>query len=1043
MEINTQRSMNKSLHYIAGGGEMGAQVRACNWESSLVGSIENWPQSLLITLGILLHSKFPMFLFWGPHHICFYNDAYRTLLRNNGTQPEILGQKGEEAWPEIWHIIKPHVDQVLSGGEATWSEDQLIPINRNGKLEDVYWTFSYSPVVGETALPSGVFVTCIDTTDKVANLKNLTESNDQLSFAIEATKLGTWDYNTITNKFVGNNRFKDWSGLPHKMEIDFSSGINVVVEHDQSRVSEAFQKALDYESGGLYDIEYSIINSINNQERVVHAKGKAWFGDDKKAYRINGTLQDITEANKANEKLQESQQRLNNERIVLYNSFMNAPAGIAILKGETHIYEFANSNYEKKVGKKIIIGKSLKELFPEIEQQGMIAMVDQVYRTGEPFIANELLIALDTKGDGILERFFLNLVVQPLKNEAGEVERLLAHIIDVTEEVETRSKIEASEEKYRCLFDSIDQGISIVELIFDENNKPIDYRFIENNTIFQQQTGLPDLTNKTARESIPSLEDFWYETYGNVVITGEPIKFTHKAEALNSWFDVYAFKLGSTESKKVAILFTNITDRMQSEEKIKRSEEKIRNFILQAPVAMCLYRSPEYTIEIVNEEMLKIWDKSLDSVFNRSIFEALPEIKGQGFDALFLKVFTTGEKFTAFGIPLTLFRNGRPRTIYVNVVYQAYREDDGVVCGIVEVVVDVTEQVLAAQKIEESEAFNRTILESSPDCLKVLDIEGRIQYMNYNGLCHMEIDDFSTIKDSNWCTLWGNENEALVKASIDKALTGETVQFTAFCKTAKGTPKWWDVMVSPIGKLGEPVERIISVSRDITLAREESNSFNFTISHDLRTPLTSIKSYAELLLVTNENLDDNAKKMIERITASADKMAKLIKHILNYSTYANADLKVEKINVKQLIEGIKTEIFESQQPQNLQFVIGAMPDISADNVMTGQVFTNLLENAVKYSSKQSKAVVKVEGYVTENETIYKIEDNGIGIDSKYHSKVFELFKRMDNVKDYEGSGAGLAIVKRIMDKHKGKIWFESEIGKGTIFYVSFKNELLG
>jgi len=108
--------------------------------------------------------------------------------------------------------------------------------------------------------------------------------------------------------------------------------------------------------------------------------------------------------------------------------------------------------------------------------------------------------------------------------------------------------------------------------------------------------------------------------------------------------------------------------------------------------------------------------------------------------------------------------------------------------------------------------------------------------------------------------------------------------------------------------------------------------------------------------------------------------------------------------------------------------------------MIGQVFTNLLGNAIKYSSKSGNSVVKIEGHVSENETIYTVTDNGIGIDIKYYNRVFELFKRMDNVKDFEGTGVGLAIVKRIMEKHNGRIWFESQLGKGTIFYVSFNNE---
>jgi len=141
--------------------------------------------------------------------------------------------------------------------------------------------------------------------------------------------------------------------------------------------------------------------------------------------------------------------------------------------------------------------------------------------------------------------------------------------------------------------------------------------------------------------------------------------------------------------------------------------------------------------------------------------------------------------------------------------------------GIVSNSRDITQAVNARRQTEENELFNRTVLESSPDCLKVLDNEGRIQFMNFNGLCQMEIDDFSIFKNKNWWSLWGSENKALVKESLNKALKGENVQFVAFCCTAKGTPKWWDVMVSPVGNPDEPVQQIISVSRDITKQKEE------------------------------------------------------------------------------------------------------------------------------------------------------------------------------------------------------------------------------
>ena len=177
MNIPTSGNPNTALRPLSGGGEMGELIRNKDWIKTPLGTHTNWPQSLRTALSIVLHSKFPMFLFWGPELICFYNDAYRPSLGIKGKHPDILGQRAEEAWPETWDIIKPLINQVLAGSEATWNEDQLIPIYRNGKIEDVYWTFSYSPVNDESGKPAGVFVTCSETTEKVNTFKILEESN--------------------------------------------------------------------------------------------------------------------------------------------------------------------------------------------------------------------------------------------------------------------------------------------------------------------------------------------------------------------------------------------------------------------------------------------------------------------------------------------------------------------------------------------------------------------------------------------------------------------------------------------------------------------------------------------------------------------------------------------------------------------------------------------------------------------------------------------------------------------------------------------------
>src|SRR5437868_8720651 len=134
--------MPSCSHDLHAGGEMGALVRGFDWSKTPLGPLETWPASLRTTVSTLLHSRQPMFLWWGPELIQFYNDAY-TPSFGQGKHPAAMGQSGRECWGEIWPIIWPQIDDVLSRGKASWNEDQLVPILRNGRLEEVYWTYGY------------------------------------------------------------------------------------------------------------------------------------------------------------------------------------------------------------------------------------------------------------------------------------------------------------------------------------------------------------------------------------------------------------------------------------------------------------------------------------------------------------------------------------------------------------------------------------------------------------------------------------------------------------------------------------------------------------------------------------------------------------------------------------------------------------------------------------------------------------------------------------------------------------------------------------
>ncbi len=131
--------------FLAGGGELGALTRAFDWSKTSLGPPQTWPQSLRVTVRLVLTSRHPMFIWWGPELIQFYNDAYRETMGPE-RHPGALGARGRECWAEIWDIIGPQIEYVMAGNGATWHEDQLVPVTRHGRREDVWWTYSFGPI---------------------------------------------------------------------------------------------------------------------------------------------------------------------------------------------------------------------------------------------------------------------------------------------------------------------------------------------------------------------------------------------------------------------------------------------------------------------------------------------------------------------------------------------------------------------------------------------------------------------------------------------------------------------------------------------------------------------------------------------------------------------------------------------------------------------------------------------------------------------------------------------------------------------------------
>jgi signal transduction histidine kinase/CheY-like chemotaxis protein len=268
---------------------------------------------------------------------------------------------------------------------------------------------------------------------------------------------------------------------------------------------------------------------------------------------------------------------LDGERLHLLGLFQQAPGFVCFLRGPEQVFELANAAYLQLVGHRDILGKTVRGALPEIEGQGYLELLDHVFRSGEPFVGRGMEISLQREPGGPLSEALLDFIYQPIRGVSGEVVGILAQGQDVTElrqQERQRRAAEAalsrSEERYQALFEAIDEGFCVIEILVDEGGDPVDYRFLETNPAFEGQTGLRHAVGRTARELVPGLESYWFEFYGRVAATGQAARFESHAPAMGRWFDAYASRVGAPEHRRVAVLFRDVSARKHAEQESER-----------------------------------------------------------------------------------------------------------------------------------------------------------------------------------------------------------------------------------------------------------------------------------------------------------------------------------------------------------------------------------------------------------------------------------------------------------------------------------------
>ncbi|WP_276380362.1 PAS domain S-box protein [Flavobacterium sp. H4147] len=931
--------MNNTNHdFLAKGGEMGELTRAKNWSETSVGPVESWSQSLRTTLGILLNSKFPMFLFWGPEHTCFYNDAYRPSLGKDGKHPDILGKNGAQCWPEIWDFIGPLIQNVMDTGEPNWHEDQLVPIYRNGKLEDVYWTFSYSPVINDDGKINGVLVVCTETTDKVTIRKNLEESEKKFKNIVKQVPLGivilkgedlvvemaNETYYQIVDKTEEETLYKPlFDSVPETKNIVYPL------------LSKVYHEGTPYFSNEL-------LVTLNRFGQYEDCYFNLAFHPLRNENAIEGVMvvaYEVTEPVKAKHFLTESEKAFR-------NLVLQSPIAMTIFKGKEYIIELANKTmlndiWQKK--KSEVIGKPALEVFPELLNQKYPQLLDQVLSEGKIIQENEALAYIDIRGK--LKKYYLDYQYTPLFEQNGEISGIMITVTDVTNKVLDRKKVEEAEERSRLASEvadivTWDLNIPTQELIYSEN-LPALFGFKKG-----QRLSRPQILEHIYLEDLAVIEKAYEEALKTHIYKYEARVI--KDDGTPTWIRVHGKIFFDEMKNPVKMLGTviDITDEKISQEILKKSEEKFR--LLADSMPQFVWTS---------DAMGNL------NYFSQSLYDFCGHTKAD------------------------IEKNG-----WLQIVHPDDREEN------------------INRWMESIKTGNEFMFEH--------------RFRRYDGQYRWQFSRAMPQKDA----------EGIIQMWVG---------------TSSDIQNQRDFTNQLERQVHDRTEELEQKNKDLIDMNIELQSFAYISSHDLQEPLRKIQTFASRLAeLDDKNISEKAKSYLERIEVSAKRMQTLIQDLLTYSRTNSAERIFAKTNLDEIVEEVIMDF--SERIEEKKAIIDHHP-LGEGTVMPfqfRQLMHNLIGNALKFSRKDVPPRVEIKarrvlgkklGFkVQYPEKIYfclRISDNGIGFDDEYKERIFEVFQRLNTESEFSGTGIGLAIVKKIVENHKGIIKAHSEKGQGATFKI--------
>jgi PAS domain S-box-containing protein len=760
--------------------------------------------------------------------------------------------------------------------------------------------------------------------------------------------------------------------------------------------------------------------------------------------------------------------RAEGERTRQRQMLRQMPGFVGMLSGPDLVYEYVNDAYIAICERKDFIGRPFRDIFGDIEGQGFRELFEHVFHTGESVVTRGMELRLHGRSD----KQYVDFVLEPIRDDDGIPKGVFVGGYETTDVYRGNEALRASEARYRTLFENIDAAFCVVDVIFDENGRPVDHRFLEINPAFERQSGLNDALGRRAREILPEHEQHWFDIYGAIARTGVPARFENGSQALGRWFDVHALRVGEPEQNRVAVLFNDITERKKAEDRLRELnetlEQRIAAGVAERKLLADLVEGTDTIIQVADLDYRWLAvNKAGADAFER-VYGVRPRV-GESMLAVLAdrpehqaavraawSRALAGEEFTAtseFGDP-----NFDRRSYEIK--FNTLRDAGGERIGAYQFVHDVTDRVEEQRRLADAEAARRqadalyrAYFENTAEALFVIGVlpDGGFTVQDLNPAHQASIGlPIDQVRGKRIDEVLPAELAEPVAGYYRRVVaSGEMLQYRETFDL-NGSPTYWDTVLVPVPGADGRIEALIGSSRDLTRQQAAEEQLRQTqkmeamgqltggVAHDFNNLLTPIIGSLDMLMRRGVG-NDRERRLIDGALQSAERAKTLVQRLLAFAR--RQPLQPSAVDLGTLVEGMAGLIGSTLGP-TIDVKVALADDLPPAKADPNQLEMALLNLAVNARDAMPDGGVLTIGARRESVradhpsklrqghyVVVCVSDTGVGMDEATLARAVEPFFSTKGIG--KGTGLGLSMAHGLAAQLGGALMIDSTPGRGT------------